>query len=552
MKQEQHGKKIDVAGTAGEVCQLAVRLYLLLLFLMFPLYVENHYETMALCKWRFYLFTTVPFLGITILCLLPRLAELRPKAHSSRHCVCDWLVGIYGGCVLLTFLFCADRQAAWMGAEGWYMGAAAQMLFVLSYFVISRSEIPVSWLLGCNGAGSGLCFLIGILQRLGMDVWGLYQGMLKVELSDYLSTIGNRTWMSGYACAVFPIGVYLFWNAGNEAADDRSKGNAGRRLLWGFYTLLAFAGLAATYSDSAYVGLAVVLFALGVLSIGDNRKILSFLEVLCLWFASHLLMCGLRRLCGAGVRDERGMTTLIYRPVPMLAGLAICAVAAVWVWSCGSCKPKGQKMRLPIQESDTKRRWRRICLAAAGVAVVLNILFVVLNTTGVLQRLFHVTIHNTYLYFDENWGDMRGWTWRMTCKMFGELPLWQKLFGVGADCFASYSYSSVEYAAEFGRIWGDVVLTNAHNEWLNMIFCQGIVGGLAYLGIFVNAASFCLRKASQKVHPIVPGIGLCVLAYMAHNFFCYQQICATGPIFVLMGVAAAVYFKAQKKQPYDV
>jgi hypothetical protein len=541
MKQERHGKKIDVAGTAGEIYQFAVRMYLLLIFLMFPLYVENHYETMALCKWRFYLFTTVSFLGITVLCLLPRLAELGCKARGSGCCVCDWMVGIYGGCVLFTYLFCADRQAAWMGAEGWYMGTAAQMLFVLSYFVISRSEIPVSWLLGCNAAGSGLCFLLGILQRLGMDFLELYRGMPDVELSDYLSTIGNRTWMSGYACAVFPIGVYLFWNAENETVGDRSKGNAVRRLFWGFYTLLAFAGLAATYSDSAYVGLAAVLFALGIMSIGDDRKMISFLEILCLWFGSNLLMCGLRWLCGDRVRDERGMTTLIYRPVPMLAGLAICGGLAVLVWFFGSRKHRGER----------HKGVRRICLAAAGAAAVLNILFVVLNTTGVLERLFHVTIRNSYLYFDENWGDMRGWTWRMTCKMFGELPLWQKLFGVGADCFAAYSYSSVEYASEFGRIWGDAVLTNAHNEWLNMIFCQGIVGGLAYLGIFVYAAYFCLRKESEQVHPIVPGIGICVLAYMAHDFFCYQQICAAGPIFILMGAAVEVS-RTQKKQPQDV
>ncbi len=605
-------------------------IYLFLILVLFPLYVEDYYWKMASCKWKFYLCVTVPYLAVMLFCMFAtgifkrpgnRTGQNRPdtndfgisapgegRERARGMNACDWCALLYGVCVLIPLLSAKDRQAVWTGADGWYMGAAAQLLFLAVYFVISRSRISVPLFLGCSAAGSGICFLIGILQRLGWDVLHMYDEMEFVLLSDFLSTIGNRTWMSGYACVVFPIGVYLFWQA-REPRD---------RFLWGLYCALAFAGLAATYSDSAYMGLGIVFLSLWILSVGSREKLFSFLQVLCIWFGQALLMCGLRAIRGNRVRDARGITRYVYDWRWMLAGFAVCLLLAVWaarsVRRCSAGKADvsnaaaSGKASVPVNGAASgsenmrnriarERRLRRACLAAAVLGGALMCLLVVLNTSGVLERWFHVTIHNPYLYFDEKWGDWRGWTWRMTCRMFGELPLWQKLFGVGADCFVRYAYGSPEYIVEFGRVWGDVILTNAHNEWLNMFFCQGIVGGLAYLGIFVCGAVLCLQNrgksdtwrrresgggaetgsggaagSAQASGPVVcavgqtsglparviartsdlpacavgqmpdapvQAIGFCVLAYLFHNFFCYQQICATGLIFVLLGVAGA-------------
>lgn len=542
-----------ISNLSDEIAYFATGLYFLLLFVIFPLYLENYYRNMASCKWKFYLYITVPYLTIMSFCLLPgivgrlRSAGKRHTGHMSR--VCDCLMGLYGICVLISCLLGVDRQEAWTGADGWYMGAAAQLLFVGTYFAVSRSRISVSWIVGCNAVGSGICFLIGILQRLGIDVFGLYLGMPDVELSDFLSTIGNRTWMSGYACVVFPIGIFLFWQSGwqrDYQTDDSGARYRTFRFGWGLYSALAFAGLAATYSDSVYMGLAAVLFVLGVFSLGDGRKFLSFCQVLLVWFGSALLMCGVRALCGDKVRDARGLTCHVYEWRWMLAGLMLCAVVTALVY------------KFPLElEIGKRRRLQMGCLVGGGILCFLTVGFVAMNSTGTLEKLFHITVRNRYLYFDDAWGDARGWTWRTVCQMFGDFPLSRKLFGVGPDCFAAYSYGIPEYAVQLRSVWGDAILTNAHNEWLNMFFCQGIVGGLLYPGIFVSAVCAGLRDmlgeseisawTDDPAVPemsagrgLLPGIGLCAVAYMTHNFFCYQQICATGPMFVLFGVLTAL------------
>ncbi|MCM1089998.1 MAG: O-antigen ligase family protein [Butyrivibrio sp.] len=531
----------------NRVRSVVTGIYFFLIFLVFPLYVEDHYWEMGDCKMKFYFCTTVVYLAVMLVIEMVR--GVRGEWDTRNPSVCDWCTIIYGICVILTFLAAEDRAAVLKGEEEWYMGAAAQLMFLATYFVVSRSRIPVRIFVWCNALGSGVCFLLGILQRLGFDVLHMYEGLADILLSDYLSTVGNRTWMSGYVCAVCPIGIYLFWQAQGRR----------QRLLWGSYSALAFAGLVATYSDSVYVGVGVVFFALGIMSIGNLERVRSFLWLLCIWFGQALFMCGLRALCGEQVRDARGLTCEMYKWQLMLAGFVMCLAMLTWAIYF----PRRMAGRRADSQAKTAlsasriRRIRRRCLAATAIAGVLVVLLIALNTAGLLERWFGFSIHNKYLCFDETWGDMRGWTWRMTCQMFGGLPLSRKLFGVGADSFGYHAYGIPEYAEAFRMVWGNVRLTNAHNEWLNMIFCQGIVGGLAYLGIFASGAAGCLfygegqseddgespmdAEGTGRIRQtLVAGIGLCLLAYMGHNFFCYQQVCATGPIFVLLGIGVSL------------
>ncbi|MCM1102397.1 MAG: O-antigen ligase family protein [Clostridium sp.] len=571
-KAAMRGAQKDEQGLPqGEIRAMLTAVYIMLLFLMFPLYVEDGYGAMGFCKWRFYCYITVPYVTVMSLLALPDLMRGFRARRKPVIGVCDLLAGAYGVCVLIGWWLCDDRQAALWGAEGWHMGVVTQLLLVASYFVISRNPAQISWIVGCNAIGSGICFLIGIFQRLGWDILRLYKNVDAGQVRNFFSTIGNRTWFSGYACAVFPIGVYLYWQACAQAPERAKR----QRLCWGIYSGVAFAGLAAAYSDSAYIGLTVVLAALFILSVGHVRKTEAFFRVLCLWFGSALLMGIVRKLCGERIVDAYKLSRYVYDLRYGAVGLALCAALtiAVRVWNA----------RSPAREENDGRRGRlqRRCLLCMMLGAAMAIGFVVLNTTGVLEDLFHVTFQNRYLYFDDDWGDLRGCIWRMVCGLYGELPVCHKLFGVGADSLAAHIYGNPEYARLFGAVWGNHILTNAHNEWLNMWICQGAVGGLVYMAVFAGGIIACLcgggnrlessagvaadrlepsagvaadrlepsagvaadlsepsvNAAADLSEPFVRAVGICLLAYCAHNFLCYQQICATGPVFVLLGAA---------------
>ena len=101
-------------------------------------------------------------------------------------------------------------------------------------------------------------------------------------------------------------------------------------------------------------------------------------------------------------------------------------------------------------------------------------------------------------------------------------------------------------AQSFGDALGNLV--NGLSEMLPQIatfaveMVNGLVGGIAYFGIFLSSAWACMKMAfrmegEKKV--VVFGCGLAVAGYIFHNVLCYQQIIGTPFIFILMGIGAA-------------
>lgn len=489
-------------------------IFFVAVFIIFPLYYQEKYLNMSYHKWIFYVTTIILFL---FSCLPLMLIRKFLCIERRRYVISDYFVFVYGILAFFTYANCVDQKAAFMGTDGWYMGLVAQLLFVCSYLVFSQWEVSARSAIIINGFGSVFTFVVAICQRYGNDFLHLYWEMPDEIVRDYLSTIGNRTWFSAYVCTVFPIGVYLFWNARKRM----------QLLVWGAYTVIAFACLVTTNSDSAYAGAFVVLFLLFLISFGNSNKMQRYGLVLCMWFGACVLMALLRIPYKSKVRLLRGLSKVfldwrIAMPCLLLAILLYFLL-----------KVSGKRI-----DCLNKEHWRKNILLGILMLFIILIILIVLNTTGILQSIFGITIRNQYLMFDDAWGDFRGSSWKLTVKMFNELPLKQKLFGVGPDCFAYYAYSDAEYSQYLNGFWGEAILANAHNEWLNSFFCMGILGGLVYISIFVCVMIYCLKRTDNKnTNSIVPAIGLCIAGYMAHNFFCYQQVSATGVIFVLMGIA---------------
>lgn len=130
-----------------------------------------------------------------------------------------------------------------------------------------------------------------------------------------------------------------------------------------------------------------------------------------------------------------------------------------------------------------EKKLRLICIIGVLSAAVLALLLIIGNTAGLWEKWFGITFHNQYLLFDNKWGSDRGFTWKAAAGMFAEMTPLRKLFGAGPDCFKAYSYSIPEYADLLYQYWKPNILTNAHNEFLNLLICIGIVGLFAFLAM---------------------------------------------------------------------
>ncbi len=520
-----------------EIYTILVTIYLWAICVIMPLYIYDHYYEMAFYKWKIFFYATLILVGVGLVWFVIRLVMSRKKQENSEKLKRvfkvrgilqyishpDVLAVMYGISVSVSLITCGHSKAAWMGTDSWYMGAFAQLLFVGIYLVLSCFGAPAKDVIWMNMAASAICFLIGIAQRYGWDFLHLYYGMEDEVVRDYLSTIGNRTWYSGYISVVFPIGVYWLWRDGKK------------KVTWlaGIYSFWAFSAIVTNNSDSIYVALVAVLFALFVMSMGSIRKMQRWTSILFLWFAACSAMSLLRVIFPHRLRQLRGISKICLDIRFALVGMVITTAVVVFLKYFVDMKGLQSEWAPKLQ-----KKWQMGCLAMVFTGLVLVVVVIALNTAGCLEQWFGITINNSYFVFDNNWGDYRGFNWKMTWRMFTDLPLLQKMFGIGPDCYAFYAYSNPVYAEELTGFFGQNMVANAHNEWLNALLCNGIVGSLLYIGLFISVMVKCFTKdESEHMHPLAPMVGLCVLGYITHNVFCYQQICATGPIFVLMGVA---------------
>lgn len=283
-----------------------VRVYFLLMTVVYPLYAPGGYARIGEVKYLFFRnvsLAAMAALGITVIlsALFARDREwiVRHYRHMS---VTDWLV--YGYCliVMLSYLCSPYKEVALWGTEGWYMGVMSQIMFVLVYFFFSHyfchdsepagfrrtgdrrsggtdSAASVEKWLYCWLLASSVVFILGICNR-----YSLYPVAMEGRTETFISTLGNINWFCGYWSVAATVGVTLYWCGRKGAA----------RILLGIYSFIAMLSGITQGSNSAYLVFLVMLLFLFAQSLRDNGKLYRFLE-LCLLFVLAIQAAGVLR-----------------------------------------------------------------------------------------------------------------------------------------------------------------------------------------------------------------------------------------------------------------
>lgn len=526
-KKKARAAAIRPMDVTGYIMRVLVSGYVLALFIALPLFYRNRYYDMGEFKFLLYEKLTwilmiaaaaVGVLHFVFFCVreyqsgdLGEYFRMLPENLS----VVDWFAGGYAVTVLLCYCLSAYRTSALNGYEGWSMGLLSQLSFVLLYFLVSRFWNR-KWLqdfLWVLCVVSALVFLLAVLHRFRIDPLALYEDMTEYNRQQFLSTIGQATWYSSFLCTVFPVGMLLFWYCNQRW----------QRICLGVYCFLGYASLVTQNSDSAFMALAAMWTVLLFMSFDSNHAFKRFLEVVILGIASMRLV-GLLQVVFAERMIVLDTVSLFWSQDGSLWGLliALIVVYILLIWA-------EQKRGFEIASLG----WLRLAVIILLLAGLLAILFLMVAATqGRLPEALRFFYDVPYLIFDRGWGNQRGFTWSLSARMFAEYPLREKIIGIGPDCYAAHIYAY--YAEEVRQTFGSSVLANAHNEWLNILINEGILGLIAYLGFFLSAAVAFLKDRSR--HILLPAVAVCIFSYIFHNLFCYQQVMCTPFIFILIGM----------------
>lgn len=501
--------------------------YLLLIFAVLPIYMRDGFYMLADAKYLFFRSMSLIFLLLWLLgavvsgicrwwryrgCSLEENRREWSRAYG-RYSSTDCFAFCFALLSLLSYLFSAYKDTAFIGFSGWYMGLLTELFLVAGYFLVSRWYEREKMISGIVWLSVTAVCLLGLVNRMGYDPLGTYQGMEWWEWNrkNLLSTVGNINWYCGYLAVTVPLLLYCFW-----------AGEGWKRIPAG---IAAFVGIGAVFlqgSASGYVALGTMYAVLLFGSLRELKSVLRFLEAAALVPLFCFLMW-LTQIQLIFAYDMVGMVEKVFTPlwgIPLgLLAAGIALLRAIGRRRGGSCLEDGRALRAAF-----------ILTAALGLAGALAL--VGCQMSDAVWEFFG---GSSFLRFDSAWGSRRGAVWVAAWKGFWRSGFTGLLYGAGPDCFARYIYEEGALAAQAPILWEEgAIYANAHNEWLNMLINQGILGTVAYLGFFLSAfARFWRRRGGNR--RMMAGM-MAVGAYVANQFFSFGQVVATPLIFLVIAV----------------
>lgn len=501
------------------VCSLFVFLYLFLMAVYFPFFLTWGYRNAGTDKAMLFRYLGLGLIISVLPCaLIYWLIRLKKKGMDYFYediSDSDWLGIAYLFFVVISYLCSDNRQEALWGARGWYIGLVTQIIYLASYFFISRFLKGEKILLPLLIIGSGISFFLGVLNR-----FSVYPLKLEGANVSFIATLGNINWFCGYWSVFFPLAAGLFYGM-------RGK-NRVCRLLCGIYLALSAATGAVQGSDSALLVYGAVTIFLFCISCGSNEDRKSFYETM-------LIICGafqIVRLIRLFFPNAMNYESTAARLLTGGNFTLFVFTGALLFWLLFFALEKTQKNAQKFMKTE------RITVLVLLLLMFGSYLFLLIKNTSEPGSIGVLSDKEMFI-FNEKWGSSRGATWTAGLEVFNDQPFGRKLIGLGPDSFAYGVYKEGSSATQLVMDeFGNSRLTNAHNEWITVLVNTGVLGMLAYIGFFLTKVTRYISK--RKISPLVLACGLALVGYMSHNLFSFQQA-LNGPfVFIMMGIGEAV------------
>ena len=266
--------------------------YLLIIFGIYPFYMENGYVNLGEAKARFFLAVSLAAAGIlALLWIVNILISFGKRSRTGQAYLIEWekisvtdlFVLMYATEVFLSYVFTDYREEALWGTKGWFMGTVLLLLLCVLYFKISRFFKGGKIIFAVALAASGAVFLIGILDRFsiyplsGRMLFSKWRTPDFISVSgrqpDFISTLGNINWFCGYLSVLAPVGIGLFFFCRNKK----------EKWLLGLYTVVAFMAGFCQGSSSVLLFFGALFYFLLWIAVKKKCRLEDFFLTLSLW-----------------------------------------------------------------------------------------------------------------------------------------------------------------------------------------------------------------------------------------------------------------------------
>ncbi len=382
-----------------------------------------------------------------------------------------------------------------------YQGIVTILLYVLLYFVLTRTFSFSPKCLVWAGVSFSIVSVIALLNGISVDPLGFYSELSSENQKLYISTIGNINFYSAYYNIMLPVLMVGFC----KAIDKKSF------ILFGSFVVIGSVGMVFTASESFLLGFLVAMALLLAFFMNDKKALERFLSSCFLFLFTTTIYTNL-------YTSDFGNEFFNFAPSALMSILShpfiVCLLSVFFV---GLFFVVGKKANaLPYIQ--------KIYFGVLVVGFVLSVVGIVIVNT--VFKDFDLGALDGYLKFSAKWGTNRGQNWAFCIEEFFNAPLVSKVFGFGPETYHHLAKKTDFYATKS--------LDQAHNEYLQYLISVGIFGLSSYLFVVIGTIKKCIKRITENA--VAMSILCSLIAYWVQASVNIAQPFTTPIMFVFIAV----------------
>lgn len=230
------------------VSQSVTRIFISLFLFVLPLVITNAYYNITETKLVAFYLLSAAYISIQLFVFLIYMLTKGKdflKSISFKLNFLDIAFIIFGFSYIISAIISKYSYTdVFLGVGSRYQGAATIILYVLLYFVISRTFSFSPKCLIWAGISFSVVSIIALLNGVSIDPLGFYGELSPENQSKYISTIGNINFYSAYYNLLLPVLVVGFC----KAVDKKTL------VLFGSFVVVGSLGMVFTASESFLLG----------------------------------------------------------------------------------------------------------------------------------------------------------------------------------------------------------------------------------------------------------------------------------------------------------
>lgn len=497
---------------------VVVGIYVLLIGVGIPIVVRDMYFDILVVKYYFYCVSTILMAVLVVgyfLTMVLRQNRLSIKGFNFKNVLknlslMDYAVLAYLIVAIISTITSDYLFESFWGNEGRYTGLFLIILYVVSYFCVSRFWKFKTWYIDIILVSGIFVCLFGITDYFKLDIFHFKIAMIAEQRPMFTSTIGNINTYTAYVGILTAVATVLFSTDGNL-----------RKMLWHYFCMvISFFAIIMGVSDNAYLSLGALFGLLPLYLFKNNKGIQKYVIVLATFFSVIQCIDWINVYFGERVLGIESVFDVLIRfqRLPFLV-IGLWGIAAILYFI--SYKKKN--------EVDNLGNMFRYLWMALLFLIVLAVLYGLYdcNVAGNVDRYRSL---GSYLLFNDDWGSARGYIWRNAIECYQDLPFWKKIVGYGPETFG------ILVRQKTANNPYNQLFDSAHNEYLHMLTTVGLAGLIAYFIFVFDYVRRCLLYKCKS--PYIMALMFGVICYSIQALVNINLPIVTSILWLLIGLGA--------------